>query len=63
MWSARRIWEGRTTFLITHRLSQIRRADHIVVLHQGRLLDHGSHHELLGRCGLYRRIFGRSGEA
>ena len=54
---------GRTTFLITHRLSQIRRADAIVVLDRGRLVDHGSHAELLGRCGLYQRIFARHGEA
>ena len=57
------VLEGRTTFLITHRLSQIRRADHIVVLHRGTLLDHGTHRELLGRCALYRRIFARHGES
>ncbi len=56
------VLEGRTTFLITHRLSQIRRADRIVVLHRGTLLDHGTHAELLGRCALYRRIFARHGE-
>ena len=50
---------GRTTLLITHRLSQIRRADLIVVLHQGELVDQGTHDELLGRCDLYRRIFAR----
>jgi len=56
------VLEGRTTFLITHRLSQIRRADVIVVLQQGRVVDQGSHAALLGRCGLYRRIFARHGE-
>jgi ATP-binding cassette subfamily B protein len=54
------VLEGRTTLLITHRLSQIRRADLIVVLHQGRLVDQGTHDELLGRCDLYRRIFARA---
>ena len=52
-----RLQEGRTTLLITHRLAQIRRADHILVLHEGRLLDQGDHEALLARCDLYRRIF------
>jgi ATP-binding cassette subfamily B protein len=51
--------EGRTTLLITHRLSQIRRADKILVLHQGAIIDQGSHEELMGRCSLYQRIFAR----
>jgi ATP-binding cassette subfamily B protein len=54
----RRVLEGRTTLLITHRLSQIRRADRILVLRRGALVDQGTHEELLGRCELYRRIFG-----
>jgi ATP-binding cassette, subfamily B, bacterial len=55
----RRLLQGRTTLLITHRLSQIRWADKILVLKQGRLLDSGTHDELLARCDLYRRIFSR----
>jgi ATP-binding cassette subfamily B protein len=54
-----RVLEGRTTLLITHRLSQIRRADRILVLHQGEIVDQGSHADLMGRCDLYRRIFAR----
>lgn len=54
-----RVLEGRTTLMITHRLSQIRRADKILVLHQGELIDQGKHEELLGRCALYQRIFAR----
>lgn len=54
-----RVSAGRTTLMITHRLSQIRQADKILVLHQGRLLDGGTHDALLGRCDLYRRIFAR----
>ncbi len=50
---------GRTTFIITHRLSQIRRADHVLVLHRGELIDQGNHHALLERCALYQRIFAR----
>ncbi len=53
----RRILQGRTTLLITHRLSQIRWADTILVLQQGTLLDQGTHAELLERCETYRRIF------
>jgi ATP-binding cassette subfamily B protein len=56
------VLEGRTTFLITHRLSQIRRADHILVLHAGEVVDQGPHAALLERCALYRRMFARQGE-
>jgi ATP-binding cassette subfamily B protein len=55
----RRLLQGRTTLLITHRLSQIRWADRILVLRQGELVDMGTHEELLARCDLYRRIFAR----
>ena len=58
----RRVLAGRTTLLITHRLSQIRRADRILVLRRGALVDQGTHEELLGRCELYRRIFGVAGQ-
>lgn len=53
----RRLLQGRTTLLITHRLSQIRWADKILVLKRGELVDQGSHDELLERCETYRRIF------
>jgi len=56
------IWaaaEGRTTILITHRLSQIRWADHIVVIKQGEIAAQGSHQELLKTSEAYRRIFAR----
>jgi ATP-binding cassette subfamily B protein len=55
----RRISSQRTTFIITHRLSQIRWADRILVLHQGELVDQGSHEELLAGCEDYQRIFAR----
>jgi ATP-binding cassette subfamily B protein len=55
----RRIMQGRTTLLITHRLSQIRWADRILVLRRGKLVDQGTHDELLARCEAYSRIFAR----
>lgn len=53
----RRVQKGRTTLLITHRLSQIRQADKILILRGGELFDQGTHDELLEHCELYRRIF------
>jgi ATP-binding cassette subfamily B protein len=55
----RRISQQQTTFLITHRLSQIRWADRILVLRRGRLVDQGTHEELLARSPDYCRIFAR----
>ena len=55
----RRVLEGRTTLLITHRLSQIRWADRILVLDRNEIVDQGTHEELMQRCDLYRRIFAR----
>ncbi|MDQ5854511.1 MAG: ABC transporter ATP-binding protein/permease [Chloroflexota bacterium] len=53
----RRILNGRTTLLITHRLAQIMRADRILVLQHGELVAQGSHEELLATSPLYRQIF------
>lgn len=53
----RRILQGRTTLLITHRLSQIRWADRILVLRKGKLVAQGSHEELLRTSEAYQRIF------
>ena len=52
-----RVLESRTTFIITHRLSQIRKADTILVLHRGEIAAQGSHDELLENSDIYRRIF------
>jgi ATP-binding cassette subfamily B protein len=53
----RRILEGRTTLLITHRLSQIRWADKVLLIRKGELVAEGSHDDLLRESRLYRRIF------
>jgi len=55
----RRIMKGRTTLLITHRISQIRWADRILVLRRGELVAHGSHEELMATSEAYQRIFAR----
>jgi ABC-type multidrug transport system fused ATPase/permease subunit len=52
----RAVMEGRTTFIIAHRLSTISLADEIVVMDAGRIVDRGTHEELLDRCPLYAEI-------
>lgn len=51
------LMEGRTTIVIAHRLSTIRRADRIVVMDAGRIAEIGSHHELMARNGIYRKLY------
>ena len=51
------LMRGRTTFIIAHRLRSVRNADLILVLDQGRIVQHGTHTELLAQGGLYREIY------
>jgi len=46
----------RTALIVTHRLAVLALADLVVVMQEGKILDQGTHEELLGRCGLYRRL-------
>jgi ABC-type multidrug transport system fused ATPase/permease subunit len=50
------LMEGRTTFVIAHRLSTVRRADLILVMDKGRIVERGTHDELLAKGGLYKEI-------
>lgn len=55
----RQILAGRTTLLITHRLSQIRNADQILLMKNGRLVAQGTHQQLMQSSNLYQQIFNR----
>ena len=51
-----RVLENRTAIVIAHRLSTIRKADRILVFHKGRIVEQGTHRELLEHGGVYARL-------
>jgi ABC-type multidrug transport system fused ATPase/permease subunit len=52
-----RLMEGRTTFMIAHRLSTVRNADLLLVLQDGRIIEHGTHDDLMARGGMYSQLY------
>lgn len=52
-----RMMEGRTSFIVAHRLSTIREADVILVMKDGNIIEQGSHESLLARGGFYRDLY------
>ena len=51
------LMEHRTTFVIAHRLSTIKNAHSIIVLDKGKIIESGTHYQLLANCGLYKKYY------
>src|SRR5699024_1057960 len=51
------LMENRTTFIIAHRLATVVRADQILVLDEGKIVESGSHEQLLNKGGMYRNLY------
>jgi ATP-binding cassette subfamily B protein len=59
----RTLFEGRTVLFVSHRFSTVRSADRIYVMHEGRVVEAGSHAELMARHGLYAELFSLQADA
>jgi len=55
--AVRRLQQGRTSFVIAHRLSTVRDADLILVMDHGRIVEHGTHQQLMAKGGLYLKLY------
>ncbi|MGH2406074.1 MAG: hypothetical protein ACRDGN_16685, partial [bacterium] len=53
----RRVMRNRTSIIIAHRLSTIQHVDRILVIHKGHLVEEGTHRDLLGRNGVYTKLY------
>ena len=53
----RGVMQGRTTVIISHRISAVQAADHILVLEQGRIIEEGSHQQLIQQGGNYAQLY------
>jgi ABC-type multidrug transport system fused ATPase/permease subunit len=53
----KRLFKGRTSVIVAHRLSTIKEADKILVFHKGRIVEEGKHNELLEARGVYWRLY------
>ena len=55
--AVREVFAGRSVVLISHRFATVRQADHIYVLDQGKVIEHGDHDQLMAHQGLYAELF------
>lgn len=54
------LWEGKTTFIIAHRLTTIENSNKIVVIQKGEIKEIGNHNELLNKNGIYKALYNKN---